>query len=391
MLKKIKIFTLLCCFAVCGVALSSCKDPKFAKAEKFYKETEYDKAIAVYDEILRENNSGRNAEVYKLIGDVYFTKGDYNRAFENYKKSVEIDPQFAAQTLVSFISYGDQGLRHHAADTISNLSNNRDAIIEMFTNDIEQVSQYDKLDRLEALIRMRERAAFAAPKIIPLLNDANWGVRRKAVETITAMGPETMRYDTLNAIIGRLGDENDFVREEAARRLSEWGPHAEPAVPALISLLADNSEMVRNAADDAVNSIGKARREQVPELIQLLNDRPDHIVNKTLEVLERMGPDANGAVAAIIPLLKSNNRDISVLASHALMMIGRASEDTIPSIISLATDADENVRARVAYELGDVENYSDEVMNALLKMKNDKSPQVKASAETAIKKLESKK
>lgn len=60
------------------------------------------------------------------------------------------------------------------------------------------------------------------------------------------------------ALVGALGDEDPFVRRDAARALGKFGTAAKDAVPSLVSRLNDREPGVRKAAAQALQQIAPA-------------------------------------------------------------------------------------------------------------------------------------
>jgi len=378
--KKAK-FVVLAVFLVLGI--SACgRDTRMSDARRYFQEGQLDRAISLYHEIIRD---GRNlAEAHRGVGDVYLARGYFDNAMHHYTQSIGIDPQYATDIMVTLISHTNPDVRELVFSTIRYMPRNREHVIHAFMHDIEQASRYEKMDRLDAIMRIGSGASFMAYKVKELLEDVNWGVRRRAIEALYVL----RSYESIGYIMQRLDDENIFVRDEAIRRLGYFGHASGWAMPRLIVKINDPSEMIRNSARYAIYRIGVAPREQVGELINLLHRDEHYTTLATLEVLERMGSAANEAVADIIPLLRSPSSRIRSQAAHALSRIGRADESVVPRIIELANDADDNIRVRVAFELGEIERFSESAMETLRRMARDASPQVQAAANTAIRNLE---
>lgn len=67
----------------------------FKKAQDFASKKDWDKAIVEYERLL-DRDSSQNASLYNLIGDLHSKKGDFDRAFQNYEKAIDI---YCEQTL----------------------------------------------------------------------------------------------------------------------------------------------------------------------------------------------------------------------------------------------------------------------------------------------------
>jgi len=86
-------------------------DAYLEKASLEFKEEEYgNKALALANEVLQKNPN--NFEVYLTIGYAYEVLQDYSKAFENYSKAIEMEPDYS-------ISYTKRG---HAHDLVGDLN-----------------------------------------------------------------------------------------------------------------------------------------------------------------------------------------------------------------------------------------------------------------------------
>jgi HEAT repeat protein len=85
------------------------------------------------------------------------------------------------------------------------------------------------------------------------LKDSDVVNRRQAVRELGARPAEGGRV--IPALVGALGDENGYVRHDAAVALGKFGSDARDAVPALTVALKDKERSVRTAAGAALKKI----------------------------------------------------------------------------------------------------------------------------------------
>jgi HEAT repeat protein len=85
------------------------------------------------------------------------------------------------------------------------------------------------------------------------LKDPDVVKRRQAVRELAARTAEVGRV--VPALAEALGDENGYVRHDAATALGQLGPDARAAVPALVAALGDRDRGVRRAAATALPKI----------------------------------------------------------------------------------------------------------------------------------------
>lgn len=69
------------------------------RADLYLSKGEYDKAIEDYS--VEVALSPMDVEVYYDRGTAYAKKGEFHKAMEDFRKIVEIDPTFAAGTMLS--------------------------------------------------------------------------------------------------------------------------------------------------------------------------------------------------------------------------------------------------------------------------------------------------
>ncbi len=77
---------------------------------------------------------------------------------------------------------------------------------------------------------------------------------------------------TVTSLIDTLSHDNEFERQEAIRILRQFGPAAEPAVPALIEVLKAEDIHTRSAAVTTLGEIGPAAEAAIPFLEVFLEE-----------------------------------------------------------------------------------------------------------------------
>ena len=122
-------------------------------------------------------------------------------------------------------------------------------------------------------------------------------------------------------LIQDLKNENWDVRRNAAHALSNIGPRAKEAIPALIVVLKDKEEVVRNRAARALGMIGLEVTTVVPALIRTLKDEDWHVRMIVVEALGRIGKAAKDAIPALTETLKDEDRFVRETAKSTLAII----------------------------------------------------------------------
>jgi HEAT repeat protein len=128
------------------------------------------------------------------------------------------------------------------------------------------------------------------------------------------------------ALVGLLGNKDEYVRWYAAYALGRIGPEAREAVPALARALGDNNKDVRRCAAEALGRIGPEAREVVPALVGLLGDENKYVRGHAAEALGWIGLEAREAIPALGKLLNDECEFARKAAADALKKIKAAQE-----------------------------------------------------------------
>lgn len=91
---------------------------------------------------------------------------------------------------------------------------------------------------------------------------------------------------TIEVLMQKLRDQDQFVRIHAATLLGLRGDEAEPAVPALVELLENGNIHDRRLAALTLMEIGPAAEEAVPSLLEATDDEDEGVVEMALAALE---------------------------------------------------------------------------------------------------------
>ncbi len=147
------------------------------------------------------------------------------------------------------------------------------------------------------------------------------------VEEIRFAAAEGLRKSTdaenIPSLIPLLRDPSEKVQYAAAYSLSDHGPAAKEAVPALLGMLDGRSPEVRRSAIWALGSIRIPEERIVPRLVEFLRpSEADRLCEAALQALAKFGPAAAPAVPAI-PACLGRATQIRTAALLAVAAIGR--------------------------------------------------------------------
>jgi HEAT repeat protein len=96
----------------------------------------------------------------------------------------------------------------------------------------------------------------------------------------------------VSAMIQQLQSSEEQQRVDACVALSEAGPYAEPAVPALIEALKDPSPLVKRLAAYALGQIGPKAAPAIPELKALLGSGERDVLTSAINAIRSIDPSA---------------------------------------------------------------------------------------------------
>jgi HEAT repeat protein len=167
-------------------------------------------------------------------------------------------------------------------------------------------------------------------------------------------------------------------RVQAAMHLADYGPMAEPALPALVAALADLNEDLRLNAAIAVGKIGKAA---IPPLRDLLDGGDKDTRFYAIWALGWVGPDASEAAPALVKAMADKDAGIRRKAAYALGRIAASPQKTIAVLLAAFKDDNEDVRQTASDA---VARFGIEAVPGLLRALDDSNEKVRLQAAHAI-------
>jgi HEAT repeat protein len=196
-------------------------------------------------------------------------------------------------------------------------------------------------------------------------------------------------------LIKKLASGDSDLRRQAAKELSEIGPEAKSAVPALTTALKDKDLFVRRFAAEALGKIGPEAKSAVPALKTALRDQKKEMQQAAVEALGKMGPEA---VDALISAVTDTSKDAQVrrLAAQGLGAIGEPAHKAVKPLTRALSDGtgktakkgppnEGDIRLAVVNALGVLANSSDtEALAAVRNLTNRKGNRNKELQQAAI-------
>ncbi len=187
--------------------------------------------------------------------------------------------------------------------------------------------------------------------------------------------------ETIEKLVARLKDKNEFVRLAAARALAALPPAPEIAAPIWEKAMKDADETTMRYAMDAFAALGAPA---VPRLTNALKHEKFRV--EIAYALGRIGPAAAGATGELAKLVEDKHSRVAHEAIIALGDIGPGAKDAVPALtkaLEQADDRDLNFGA-IAFALGKIGPGAAAAESALLKQLESKDDNVRLLSAWAL-------
>jgi HEAT repeat protein len=187
----------------------------------------------------------------------------------------------------------------------------------------------------------------------------------------------TVNGKTVAAWVKVLERKEGLPRLQAINSLSQAGPEARKAAPALVAVFRDkDATFLHPLAAVALARIGP---DALPELQKGLADKADAVKGASALALGLMGPQAKGATTALSKSLTDKTAAVRFASAQALGRIGAGAKAALPALRKALEDDDDAVRTEAAASLWKVAEEK-RGLDVLVKSLDDKSARVAQSA-----------
>ncbi len=190
----------------------------------------------------------------------------------------------------------------------------------------------------------------------------------------------------LNFWIELAQSEDPLDVEEAIAVLSDVGPSASAALPAITKALKSESAPIRVKAAVAVWKIGRRGKEAVPVLVEVLQDPTNNSRMQAIVMVATIGPDAVAAAPMLVAALADRN---TLLRQRAAVTLEQLGAEAAAFVVEGLSHSDPTVRRYSATILGRLPPAAAQAakpkLTAALK---DKDAQVRLNATQALWRLE---
>jgi HEAT repeat protein len=285
----------------------------------------------------------------------------------------KLDPELASTAIPGLAErlHSDDAVdgRFGAAWAASRIRSTDPRAIEMLTAALDDENGDVRAEAARALGETGSAAAGAVPALISVLADIDPLVRERAASALGQIGEASPAV--IDALRPLLTDALDYVRDASADALTRLGTPAEPgsgqgsdewvgsapSVEALLQRLSDDNDFTRAEAPWLLGKHGRAAEPATqPLLAQALADRDSDARWSALHALGRIGrrlPDVARAIALIA--VEDDDPDVRSKAAEVLGVFWRqAPEEALASLTSALSDTDALVRADAATALATI-------------------------------------
>ncbi|NQU21814.1 MAG: HEAT repeat domain-containing protein [Candidatus Nealsonbacteria bacterium] len=287
-------------------------------------ETADEKVVSTLTELLGDDSASIRAHAAQALG------------------KIGAPAKSAAEALVKLVADKDNVVQREAVEALGSIKPGPDVVIPLFNKLLREA---DPNVRLHVMSALADRGAEVVEGLIKALADEE--ARHWACVVLTEIGPDAA--DAVPALVKLLETEKDTnhldLRREAILALAAIGPKAAPAVPELTAALDCVKRINSGAAAYALGSIGPEAKTAEAKLKELADaeDSPQMLQTVCLWALAKINPDdeefAKAAVPRLIEALKAPDQMVRETAAQALIDLDPDPEITRPLFDKLMEEA----------------------------------------------------
>lgn len=316
--------------------------------------------------------------------------------------------------LTKLLGHGDAAVRGHAAKALGAIGPSSAPALAALTKSLGDSDATVRAYAAYAVGQLGDEAKSAGAALARALADTDPLVRRQALKAVRAIrpDPEVMApaltamlkaatpHETARVLdcLAEFGVEAvpGMIRWLKAPEttywaclvLSEIGPAAKDAVPALVDVLKQSDVNVRREAMMTLGAIHVVTPQVINALAQQLNDRDPLIRAPAAYALGVLGPDANAAIPALHKVLEDSDNVVRTAAIWSLAHIEPKNEPVQKrartALLALVGHERPLVRKTVAHALGADYASDPQVAAALVNLLLDSDEGVRSEAELGV-------
>jgi HEAT repeat protein len=243
-------------------------------------------------------------------------------------------------------------LRVLAADALGQIRTA--ASIDVLTTELmkpRRFSDYESIilrqTIIDSLALAGPLAAGAIPALARALEDDNADVRRKACETLGALGPRA--EGGMGPLFERLVlDEDAAVKDAAANALAQVG---RPAVAMLGDLLERGGPDLQWRAARSLGQTGVAAKSVIPQLKHAFGNSSSHVRIEAVDAVWKISRDSILVAATLVKLLAEDDRQVRRRAAGLLVELTPLPRETSRDLEELAAGSSSHGSRAAAYVL----------------------------------------
>jgi HEAT repeat protein len=183
--------------------------------------------------------------------------------------------------------------------------------------------------------------------------------------------------------------DNQDIHLGIMAALQEFGPKAQPALPALMRMLTSPDENLAQQASHTIGSVGSAAVDAVPLLQKLIMSPSNDARRHAVDALGLMGPPAKAALPMLIGLFKEDNQQLRVVAVRA---VGRIGKDAVDPLAKALEEGNEQVRLSALHALARLGPDASPALPVLHRLEgNDQPPAIRQAAQELVNSLKTQK
>ena len=243
-------------------------------------------------------------------------------------------------------------MRVLAADTLGQIRTA--ASIDVLTTELmkpQRISDYGstvlRQTIIDSLALAGPLAVGAIPALARALEDENADIRRKACDTLGALGPRA--EGGMDSLFERLVlDEDAAVKDAAANALAQVG---RPAVAMLVDLLERGGPDLQWRAAQALGQTGAAAKSVLPKLKQAFGNPSMQVCIEAVDAVWKITRDSNAVASALVEILSEDDRQVRRRAAGLLVELKPLPRETSRKLEALAAGGSSNESRAAAYVL----------------------------------------
>ena len=255
----------------------------------------------------------------------------------------------AVPEVTALLADADPMVRAHAAQTLSKIGSAAQSAVPALARLIVDPSEEVRREAATAIGAIQPDPQVAVPLLIQVIRDAKPSVRIRALHSLVELG---------RPAAGPLAEmlQDDELQYWAELGLTELGPLAEAAIPALINEIQDPHPDSRREAILALAAMGPTAEPAVGALTKALDD--PHVRGAAAFALGRIGPAARPAAAKLEALSTQDSPLLKTVSLWALARIypndRKRQQEAVERLANALTNPQRLVREAAARALADL-------------------------------------